>query len=69
MPKRCLYNMICCKALLHTCFNGYETARLIAAFISRSEEAPGSVFHPRDKSGKVDCDFFATFFVQYKSRF
>ena len=25
--------------------------------ISRSEQAPGSEFHPRDDSDKVDCDF------------
>ena len=24
--------------------------------ISRSQQAPVSVFHPRDKSGKMDCD-------------
>ena len=24
---------------------------------SRSEQAPGSVFHPRDESGKIACDF------------
>ena len=28
------------------------------ASISKSEKAPGSVFHPRDKSTKVDCDFW-----------
>ena len=24
---------------------------------SRSEQTPGSVFHPREKSEKNDCDF------------
>ena len=33
MPKKCLNNMIFCKVLLHTCLYGYETARLIAAFM------------------------------------
>ena len=28
---------------------------------SRSEQAPGSVFHPRGKSGKIYCNFFQTF--------
>ena len=28
---------------------------------SRSEQAPGSVFHPRDDSGKIDCDFLGPF--------
>ena len=24
---------------------------------SRSEQAPGNVFHPRDKNNKIDCGF------------
>ena len=27
---------------------------LIGTYILRYEQAPGSVFHPRDKSGKID---------------
>ena len=27
------------------------------AFISRSEQAPGSVFQPHDKNEQIDCDF------------
>ena len=27
-------------------------------FTSRSEQAPGSGFHPRDKSFKIDCGFW-----------
>ena len=32
--------------------------------ISRYEQAPGSEFHPRDKSEEIDCVFFGTFLVQ-----
>ena len=33
---------------------------------SRSEQAPRSVFHPRDKSGKNDCDFLGPFWCNIK---
>ena len=33
---------------------------------SRSEQAPGSVFHHRDKSGKIDYDFLRTFCFNIK---
>ena len=33
---------------------------------SRSEQAPGSVFHPRDESGKIDCDFLRPFWCNIK---
>ena len=33
---------------------------------SRSEQAPGSVFHPCDKSGKIDCDFLGPFWNNIK---
>ena len=33
---------------------------------SRSEEAPGSVFHPRDKNGKIDCNFLGPFWYNIK---
>ena len=35
-------------------------------YISRSEQAPGSVFHPRDESGKIDCDFPQPFWCNIK---
>ena len=28
---------------------------------SRSEQAPGSAFHPRDENGKIYCDFLGPF--------
>ena len=34
--------------------------------ISRSEQAPGSVFYPRDESGKIDCDFLGPFWCNIK---
>ena len=34
--------------------------------ISRSEEAPESVFHPRDESGKINCDFLRPFWCNIK---
>ena len=33
---------------------------------SRSEQAPGSEFHPRDKSDKIDCGFFRPFWSNKK---
>ena len=33
---------------------------------SRSEQAPGSVFHPSDESGKIDCDFLRPFWCNIK---
>ena len=33
---------------------------------SRSKEAPGSVFHPRDENGKIDCDFLGPFWCNIK---
>ena len=33
---------------------------------SRSEQAPGSVYHPRDKSGKIYCDFLRPFWCNIK---
>ena len=33
---------------------------------SRSEQAPGSVFHRRDESGKIDCAFMQTFWCNIK---
>ena len=33
---------------------------------SRSEQAPGSVFHPRDESGKIYCDFLGPFWCNIK---
>ena len=30
-------------------------------FKSRSEQAPGSEFHPRDESDKIDCGFLGPF--------
>ena len=34
--------------------------------ISRSEQAPGSVFHPRDENTKIDCGFLEPFCVNKK---
>ena len=34
--------------------------------ISRSEQAPGSVFHPHDESGKIECDFVQPFWCNIK---
>ena len=34
--------------------------------ISRSEQAPGSVFHPRDENGKLDFDFLGPFWSNIK---
>ena len=42
----------------HKDWNGFCT--------SRSEPAPGSVFHPRDKSGKIDCDLLQPFWCNIK---
>ena len=36
---------------------------------SRSEQAPGSVFHPLDENTKIDCGFLGPFVVQLKIRF
>ena len=36
--------------------NGPEWV-MFSLYKSRSEQAPGSVFHPRDKSEIIDCDF------------
>ena len=33
---------------------------------SRYDQAPGSVFHPRDESGKIDCDFLRPFWCNIK---
>ena len=33
---------------------------------SRSEQAPGSVFHPRDESEKINCDFLGPFWYNIK---
>ena len=33
---------------------------------SMSEQAPGSVFHPRDESGEIDCDFLQPFWWNIK---
>ena len=33
---------------------------------SRFEQAPGSVFHPRDKSGKIYYDFLQSFWCDIK---
>ena len=33
---------------------------------SRSEQAPGSVFHPRDESGKNNCDLLLPFWCNIK---
>ena len=32
----------------------------------RSEQAPGSVFHPRDESEKIDSDFLGPFWCHIK---
>ena len=34
--------------------------------ISRSEQAPGSVFHPRDENTKIDCGFLGPFWCNKK---
>ena len=33
---------------------------------SRSEQAPGSVFHPRDENTKIDCGFLGPFWCNKK---
>ena len=33
---------------------------------SKSEQAPGIVFHPRDENGKIDCDFLQPFWCNIK---
>ena len=33
---------------------------------SRSEQAPGSEFHPRDESEKIACDFLGPFWCNKK---
>ena len=38
-------------------FQTFADSSLPLLVISRSEQAAGSVFHPRDQSGKNDCDF------------
>ena len=35
-------------------------------FISRSEQAPGSVSHPRGESGKIDYDYLWPFWCDMK---
>ena len=32
----------------------------------RSKQAPGSVFHPRDESGKIDCEILGPFWFNIK---
>ena len=32
-----------------------------ALYTSRSEQAPGSVFHPRDENTKINCVFWDLF--------
>ena len=38
----------------------------LVGLILRSEEAPGSVFHPRDKNTKIDCGFLGPFWCNKK---
>jgi hypothetical protein len=40
--------------------------KLDKSYTSRSEQAPGSVFHPRDENGKIDCDFLQPFWCNIK---
>ena len=42
------------------------SSSLIKSHISRSEQAPGSVFQPRDESGNIDCDFLRPFWCNIK---
>ena len=43
-----------------------KRAKMVIFNISRSEQAPGSVFQPRDKSGKIDYDFLRPFWCNIK---
>ena len=37
-----------------------------AFYKSRSEQAPESVFHPRDENTKIDCGFLGPFWCNKK---
>ena len=39
---------------------------LFGVLISRSDQAPGSVFNPRDEGGKNYCDFLRPFWCNIK---
>ena len=41
-------------------------AKAKTVFISWSEQAPGSVFHPRDENNQIDCGFLGPFWCNKK---
>ena len=46
--------------------NDHPSTKILKVSKSRSEQAAGSVFHPRDESGKIDCDFLRPFWCNIK---